>query len=150
MINQTMGGRSERGDKDAGKLHLPSFPGREFRAPITRISHDVDLKTRTMSVELDVSDPLGELVPRVFCQVEWPVRRTYATLFVPVSAVASDLRRSFVIRSTKIAPNGLTSRLAPEMATLSTVLRYRGCSGSLSIFSRTRMPSVFVVEIRYR
>jgi RND family efflux transporter MFP subunit len=77
---------------------LPSFPGRTFHAPIARISRDVDSKTRTMPVELDVSDPAAELVPGEFCEVEWPVKRTYPTLFVPVSSVASDLQRSFVIR----------------------------------------------------
>lgn len=77
---------------------VPSFPGKIFHAPITRIAHEVDMKTRTMSVELDVSDPHAELVPGTFCEVEWPIRRTYATLFVPLSAVASNLERTFVIR----------------------------------------------------
>jgi membrane fusion protein, multidrug efflux system len=77
---------------------VPSFPGRTFHAPIARISHDVDAKTRTMPVELDVRDPRAELVPGEFCEVEWPIQRTYPTLFVPVSAVASNLQRSFVIR----------------------------------------------------
>jgi RND family efflux transporter MFP subunit len=77
---------------------VPTFPGRIFRAPIARISHDIDTKTRTMPVELDVRDPREELVPGTFCEVEWPVHRTYATLFVPVSAVASDLERTFIIR----------------------------------------------------
>jgi membrane fusion protein, multidrug efflux system len=77
---------------------VPSFPGRSFRAPIARISHSVDVKTRTMPVELDVRDPRGELVPGSFCEVEWPVRRNYPTLFVPASAVSSDLARTFVVR----------------------------------------------------
>ncbi len=77
---------------------VPSFPGRIFRAPIARISHGVDVKTRTMPVELDVRDPKAELVPGTFCQVQWPITRTYATLFVPTSAVASDLERAFVVR----------------------------------------------------
>jgi RND family efflux transporter MFP subunit len=77
---------------------VPSFPGRIFRAPIARISHGVDIKTRTMPVELDIKDPGAELVPGIFCEVEWPVHRTYPTLVVPVSAVASDLQRTFVIR----------------------------------------------------
>jgi membrane fusion protein, multidrug efflux system len=77
---------------------VPSFPDRNFHAPIARISHDLDIKTRTMPVELDVQDPRAELVPGTFCQVEWPIRRTYPTLFVPVSAVASDLQHTFVIR----------------------------------------------------
>jgi len=76
----------------------PSFPGRIFTAPIARISHGVDVKTRTMPVELDVRDPKAELVPGTFCEVQWPVSRTYPTLFVPASAVGSDLERTFVIR----------------------------------------------------
>jgi RND family efflux transporter MFP subunit len=80
---------------------VPSFPGRTFQAPIARISREVDVKTRTMPVELDVRDPHAELVPGMFCEVEWPIRRTYATLFVPTSAVAGDLQRSFVVRITQ-------------------------------------------------
>ena len=77
---------------------VPSFPGRTFHAPIARVSHDVNTKTRTMPVELDVSDPRAELVPGTFCEIDWPIRRNYPTLFVPNSAVASDLQRTFVIR----------------------------------------------------
>jgi RND family efflux transporter MFP subunit len=77
---------------------VPTFPGRIFQAPIERISHSVDLKTRTMPVELDVSDAKAELVPGIFCEAQWPVRRTYPTLFVPVASVGSDQERTFVIR----------------------------------------------------
>ncbi|HVA63561.1 MAG TPA: efflux RND transporter periplasmic adaptor subunit [Terriglobales bacterium] len=76
----------------------PAYPGRTFRAPVERIAHEVDVKTRTMPVELDVRDPQAELAPGMYCQVQWPVRRSYATLFVPTTAVASDLERTFVIR----------------------------------------------------
>ena len=79
---------------------VPSFPGRTFHAPIARISHEVNMKTRTMPVELDVRDPQAQLIPGTFCQVEWPVRRNYPTLFVPSTAVATDLARTFVIRVT--------------------------------------------------
>lgn len=77
---------------------VPSFPGRIFRAPIARISHGVDINTRTMPVELDVRDPHAQLIPGTFCGVEWPVRRAYPTFFVPTSAVTNDLERTFVIR----------------------------------------------------
>jgi RND family efflux transporter MFP subunit len=77
---------------------VPSFPGRVFQAPIARISRAVDIKTRTMPVELDVRDPRAELDSGTFCEVSWPVRRDYPTMFVPASAVANDLERTFVIR----------------------------------------------------
>jgi len=77
---------------------VPSYPGRVFQAPIGRVSRAVDNRTRTMPVELDVRDPQAELAPGTFCEVSWPVRRDYPTLFVPASSVASDLERAFVIR----------------------------------------------------
>jgi membrane fusion protein, multidrug efflux system len=77
---------------------VPSFPGRTFKAPVAHISHGVDAKTRTMPVELDVNDAKAELVPGTYCEVDWPVRRASPTLFVPASAVASDLEHTFVIR----------------------------------------------------
>jgi len=77
---------------------VPSYPGRVFQAPIARVSRAVDYKTRTMPVELDVRDSQAELNPGMFCEVSWPVRRDYSTLFVPASAVANDLERAFVIR----------------------------------------------------
>jgi RND family efflux transporter MFP subunit len=77
---------------------VPTFPGRVFHAPIARISGAVDVKTRTMPVELDVRDPKAELNPGVFCEVAWPLHRPYPTLFVPATAVGSDLERAFVIR----------------------------------------------------
>src|SRR5208283_3923470 len=77
---------------------VPSFPGRIFHAPIARVSGAVDVKTRTMPVELDVKDPKAELDPGAFCEVEWPVRRAHPTLFVPTTSVGSDLERTFVVR----------------------------------------------------
>jgi hypothetical protein len=45
-----------------------------------------------------VRDPHDELDPGTFCEVSWPIRRAYPTLFVPASAVVNDLERTFVIR----------------------------------------------------
>lgn len=77
---------------------VPSFPGRTFAGTIARISHAVNAKTRTMPVELDVANPEEELAPGTFTEVLWPVRRSYPTLFVASTAVATTLERVFVIR----------------------------------------------------
>lgn len=77
---------------------VPSFPGRIFRGTIARIAHSVDIKTRTMPVELEAANVKGELSPGTFSDVLWPVRRSYPTLFVPTSSVANTLERSFVVR----------------------------------------------------
>ena len=75
---------------------VAAFPGQSFRAPIARISHDIDEKTRTMSVELDVRNT--QIIPGTFANVQWPIQRGYPTLFVPATAVTTNLQRTFVIR----------------------------------------------------
>jgi len=77
---------------------VPAFPGQLFHAPVARISHDVDISTRTMPVELDVHNADRKLPPGSFASVQWPVQRSAPTLFVPVTAVTSDQQRSFVER----------------------------------------------------
>jgi len=77
---------------------VPEFPGENFRAPVARISSDLDVKTRTMPVELEVRNHNERLTPGSFATVEWPIERSYPTLFVPATAVATDLQRTFVVR----------------------------------------------------
>lgn len=79
-------------------FNVPTYPGRSYHAPITRISRVIDQKTRTMQVELDFRNAEAQITPGTFATVEWPIHRLYATLFVPSSAVATDLQRTFVIR----------------------------------------------------
>jgi membrane fusion protein, multidrug efflux system len=77
---------------------VPAFPGRSFRAPIARIAHDINQTTRTMQVELDFHNAELQVTPGSFANVEWPIQRSYATLFAPTSAITTDLQRTFVIR----------------------------------------------------
>ncbi len=80
------------------KFTVPAYPGRSFEAPIARISQNVNQTTRTMAVEIDVIRPGAAITPGTFASVEWPIRRSYATLVVPASAITTDLQRTFVIR----------------------------------------------------
>jgi len=77
---------------------VPAYPGRTFHAAVTRISQDIDQKTRTMQVELDFRNAEAQITPGTFASAEWPIHRSYATLFVSSSAVTTDLQRTFVIR----------------------------------------------------
>jgi membrane fusion protein (multidrug efflux system) len=89
------------GDINVGQsasFTVPAYPGQTFKAPIQRISREVDEKTRAMPVELDVANRDGRLSPGSFTTVSWPFQRTYPTLFVPTSAVTSDQQHTFVIR----------------------------------------------------
>jgi membrane fusion protein, multidrug efflux system len=89
------------GDMKVGQLvsfTVPAYPGQTFKAPIQRISREVDETSRTMPVELDVVNRDGRLSPGSFTTVSWPLERSYPTLFAPVSAVTSDQQHTFVIR----------------------------------------------------
>ncbi len=77
---------------------VPAFPGETFQGVVQRIAHALDVKTRTMPVELDVANPSGRLAPGMYAEVAWPARRPQPSLFVPSSAVVTTTERTFVIR----------------------------------------------------
>jgi RND family efflux transporter MFP subunit len=77
---------------------VPAFPGESFIGVVGRISNALDEKTRTMPVELDVSNPKRRLAPGMVPEVIWPVSRPRPSMFVPPSAVATTTERTFVIR----------------------------------------------------
>jgi RND family efflux transporter MFP subunit len=76
---------------------VPAYPAETFRGTIARIAQSVDVKTRTMPVELDVANPSGRLAPGMFPEVEWPVRRSRPSLFVPAKAVVTTTELTFII-----------------------------------------------------
>jgi RND family efflux transporter MFP subunit len=76
----------------------PAWPERAFSAKISRISHVLDPKTRTMAVELDVQNRDGSLAPGMYPTVKWPVRRGRPSLFVPKTSVVTTTERTFVVR----------------------------------------------------
>lgn len=84
-------------EKQEVTFSVPAYPGRTFHGPIARISRDINQNTRTMQVELDYHNMDVQITPGSFASVEWPIQRAYATLFVPSSAVTTDLQRTFVI-----------------------------------------------------
>ena len=77
---------------------VPTFPGETFTGIVTRISHSLDVRTRTMAIELDVNNPSRRLSPGMFPQVSWPSSRQRPSLLVPPSSVAVTSERTFVIR----------------------------------------------------
>jgi membrane fusion protein (multidrug efflux system) len=78
---------------------VPAHPGVTFRGTIARPAQALDSRTRSMMVELDVSNGDGQLATGMFADVAWPVRRPSTSLVVPATAVVSTTERTFVIRS---------------------------------------------------
>jgi len=81
-------------------FHVPAYPERTYNGTVARIAHALDMKTRTMPVELDVFNRDGSLAPGMYPQVKWPMRRERPALFVPKTSVVATTERVFVIRST--------------------------------------------------
>src|SRR6185436_11566756 len=77
---------------------VAAYPGQSFSGTIARIAQAIDVNTRTMAIELDVTNTDGRLAPGTFCQVRWPIRRSGPSLFVPSASVATTTDRTFVIR----------------------------------------------------
>jgi membrane fusion protein (multidrug efflux system) len=80
------------------KFTVPAYPGETFSGTIARVGHALDVKTRTMPVELDVANPTGSLAPGMFASVAWSMRRQRPSLFVPSAAIATTTERTFVVR----------------------------------------------------
>jgi len=80
-------------------FQVPAWPEQNFSGAISRISRALDPKTRTMPVELDVTNREGSLAPGMYSTVKWPVRRSHPALFVLKTSVVTTTERTFVIRN---------------------------------------------------
>jgi len=80
------------------EFHVPAFPERTYSGTVARSAHALDTKTRTMPVELDVTNSDGSLSPGMYPTVTWPVHRSRPALFVPATSVVTTTERTFVIR----------------------------------------------------
>lgn len=85
-------------EKTKIEFSVPAYPGQTFSGTIARIAHAVDVKTRTMPVELEVNNADGRLSSGMFPEVVWAVRRAGPSLFAPVSAVVRTTEATFVVR----------------------------------------------------
>jgi membrane fusion protein, multidrug efflux system len=65
---------------------VPAYPGQAFSGTVARLAQAVDVKTRTMPVELDVANKNGKLNPGTL------------SLLVPAGSIVSTTGRTFVIR----------------------------------------------------
>ncbi len=80
---------------------VPAYPDRMFSAKVARVASSLDLRTRSESVELDVDNRERVLLPGMYADVSWPVRRRTIGFIVPAKAIAITTERSFLIRVTK-------------------------------------------------
>jgi RND family efflux transporter MFP subunit len=68
-------------------LELTQYPGQKFQGKVVRTSNAINLSTRTLLTEVDVPNPLGELLPGGYAQVHLDVKVKGQRLQVPVNAL---------------------------------------------------------------
>jgi RND family efflux transporter MFP subunit len=85
-------------DGDALEFSVRAWPQKKFKGTLVRIAHAVDVKTRTMPIELDVDNHDGVLSSGMYATVYWHARRSAPSLFVPEGAVVQATDRTFVVR----------------------------------------------------
>src|SRR5438876_4565835 len=76
---------------------VPAYPGEPFYGVLNLMAHDLDEKTRTMPVELDVRNADLRLGAGMYPEVLWLVRRPQPSLLLPPTSIVTTTERSSVI-----------------------------------------------------
>jgi membrane fusion protein, multidrug efflux system len=97
-------------------LRLREFPGREFKASVTRFANSLDLSTRTMLVEADIDNKQHELYPGMYADVTMELVHHDSAMKLPASAVgrSGDATFVYVVRDGRLAKVSVTTDLANE------------------------------------
>jgi RND family efflux transporter MFP subunit len=68
-------------------LTLAEFPGRQFQGKLVRTSDSINFATRTLTAEIDVDNPSGELLTGAYTEVHLKVPGQTSSFLVPVSTL---------------------------------------------------------------
>jgi RND family efflux transporter MFP subunit len=68
-------------------MDLTELPNRHFAAAVTRTTDAIDANSRTLTVELDIPNPSGELLPGAYANVHFQLPLNVAPLVLPSSAI---------------------------------------------------------------
>ena len=68
-------------------MDLTELPNRHFDAAVTRTTDAIDASSRTLTVELDIPNPSGELLPGAYANVHFQVPLDVAPLVLPSSTI---------------------------------------------------------------
>lgn len=86
-------------------LRVDAYPDRPVEGRITRMSPDVNPRSRAFAIEGEVPNPDGSLKPGTFARVRIVTDRVDRTIAIPAAAVQTRYGRSvvFVVRDGKLA-----------------------------------------------
>jgi RND family efflux transporter MFP subunit len=72
---------------DQAELTLDEYPGQEFTGTVARNSDAIDAASRTLNVEVDVSNPQGKLLPGAYVFVHFRLPQQVQLLSIPANAL---------------------------------------------------------------
>jgi RND family efflux transporter MFP subunit len=68
-------------------MDLAELPNRRFNAAVTRTDESIDMGSRTLTVELDVPNTSGELLPGAYANVHFQLPLNMTPLVLPASTI---------------------------------------------------------------
>jgi RND family efflux transporter MFP subunit len=87
-------------------LTLPEIPGRRFPGTLVRTADSIDPATRTLLVEVDVSNTTGLLFPGAYAEVHFKIKANGETLIIPSTSLifrSQGLRVPVIVSGNRIA-----------------------------------------------
>src|SRR5882672_3339593 len=86
-------------------LSLAEFPGRKFQGKLVRTAEAINVTTRTLLVEIDVSNPAGTLLTGSYAEVHLAVPTHASTLLLPVNTLIfrTEGLRVATVKNAKVA-----------------------------------------------
>lgn len=91
---------------DSAEIKFSALPGRKFTAKVSRTAGALDAKTRTLTVEIDLPNPKGELLPGMYANVVITTEEKSAVV-VPSDTIRFDQsgneRIAYVVRGDSVA-----------------------------------------------
>jgi RND family efflux transporter MFP subunit len=91
-------------------LSLAEFPDRKFKGKLVRTADDINLTTRTLLVEIDVSNPTGTLLTGSYAEVHLAVPTQSSTFLIPVNTLLfrTEGLRVAVVKDRKVVLTPVT------------------------------------------
>jgi RND family efflux transporter MFP subunit len=79
-------------------FHVKSFPDEVFSGKITRLSKNLSLMTRSETVEIEIDNRDGRLLPGMYAIASLPTRRPGQSFVIPKTAIVTNMENQFVIK----------------------------------------------------
>lgn len=71
-------------------IHVRELPDHDFAATVTRFANAIDITSRTMRTEVQIGNPNGELLPGMYAQVKFDLKRTKPPILIPANTLVAS------------------------------------------------------------